>query len=79
MIGGLSIKGLSERGAVREAGGRLVLQTKPAYPPALNPPERIWHWWRRVVTDNHWLATLTERINALGDFFRYLAGDQDQV
>jgi DDE superfamily endonuclease/Winged helix-turn helix len=64
---------------VREAKGRLVLKAQPAYSPELNPQERIWKWLRRVVTHNHWFATLTEQIEAVRNFFRYLAGVKDQV
>jgi transposase len=64
---------------VREAQGRLVLKAQPAYSPELNPQERIWKWLRRVVTHNHWFATLTEQIEAIRNFFRYLAGIKDQV
>jgi DDE superfamily endonuclease/Winged helix-turn helix len=45
---------------VRKAAGRLVLKPQPAYSPELNPQERIWKWLRRVVTHNHWFATLRE-------------------
>ncbi len=64
---------------VREAAGRLVLKPQPAYSPELNPQERIWKWLRRVVTHNHWFATLREQIEAVRNFFRYLAGVKDQV
>jgi transposase len=64
---------------VREAQGRFVLQAQPAYSPELNPQERIWKWLRRVVTHNHWFATLKEPIEAIRNFFRYLAGVKDQV
>jgi hypothetical protein len=64
---------------VREANGRLVLQAQPADSPELNPQERIWKWRRRVVTHNHWFATLPERIDAIRKFCRYLAGMKDQV
>jgi transposase len=63
----------------REAKGRLVLQAQPAYSPELNPQERIWKWWRRVVTHSHWFATLTEQIDAIRNFCRHLAGVKDQV
>jgi hypothetical protein len=56
-----------------------VLQAQPAYSPELNPQERIWKWWRRVVTHNHWFETLNEPIEAIRHFFRYLAGVKDQV
>ena len=64
---------------VREAEGRLSLKAQPAYSPELNPQERIWKWLRRVVTHNHWFATLKEQIEAVRNFFRYLAGVKDQV
>jgi DDE superfamily endonuclease/winged helix-turn-helix protein len=64
---------------VREAGGRLMLKPQPAYSPELNPQERIWKWLRRVVTHHHWFPTLREPIDAIRDFFRYLAGVKDQV
>ena len=63
----------------REAPGRLVRKAQPAYAPELNPQERIWKWWRRVVTHNHWLTTLTAHIESLRHFFRDLAGVRAQV
>jgi DDE superfamily endonuclease/winged helix-turn-helix protein len=72
-------KGAPVDAAVREAQGRLVLKAQPAYSPELNPQERIWKWLRRVVTHNHWFATLAEQIEAIRNFFRYLAGVKDQV
>jgi transposase len=72
-------KGAPVDAVVREAEGRLVLKAQPAYSPELNPQERIWKWLRRVVTHNHWFATLTEQIDAIRNFFRYLAGVKDQV
>jgi DDE superfamily endonuclease/Winged helix-turn helix len=64
---------------VREAEGRLSLKAQPASSPELNPQERLWKWLRRVVTHNHWFATLKEPIEAVRNFFRYLAGVKDQV
>jgi len=64
---------------VREANGRLGLQAQPAYAPELHPQERLWKWWRRVVSHNHWVATLTEPIQAIQNFFRDLAGMKAQV
>ena len=64
---------------VREAERRLSLKAQPAYSPELNPQERIGKWLRRVVTHNHWFATLTEPIDAVRNFFRDLAGVKDQV
>ncbi|HYY16760.1 MAG TPA: transposase [Gammaproteobacteria bacterium] len=72
-------KGTPGDAVVREAKGRLVLKAQPAYSPELNPQERIWKWLRRVVTHNHWFATLQEQIEATRNFFRYLAGVKDQV
>jgi transposase len=72
-------KGAPVEAMVRAAQGRLVLKAQPAYSPELNPQERIWKWLRRVVTHNHWFATLTEQIEAIRNFFRYLAGVKDQV
>ena len=76
---GAQHKGPSIADVVREAASRLVLKPPPAYPPELNPQERIWKWWRRVVTHNHWFATLREQIKAIHNFLRYLAGVKDQV
>jgi transposase len=72
-------KGAPVEAMGREAGGRLVLKPQPAYSPELNPQERIWKWLRRVVTHNHWFEILSEQIEAVRDFFRYLAGVKDQV
>jgi transposase len=72
-------QGAPVEAVVQEAQGRLVLQAQPAYSPELNPQERIWKWLRRVVTHHHWFATLTEHIEAIRNFFRYLAGVKDQV
>ena len=72
-------QGASVDAVVREAQGRLVLKAQPAYSPELNPQERIGTWWRRVVTHHHGFATLTEQIEAIRNFFRYLAGVKDQV
>jgi transposase len=76
---GTQHKGAAVEDVVREAQGRLMLKAQPAYSPELNPQERIWKWLRRVVTHNHWFATLTEQIEAIRNFFRYLAGVKDQV
>lgn len=76
---GAQQKGAPVSAVVREAQGRLVLKAQPAYSPELNPQERIWKWWRRVVTHNHWCATLPEQIEAIRNFFRYLAGVKEQV
>ena len=63
---------------IRDTGGRRELTPQPAYSPELNPQERIWKWWRRVVPHTHWFATLGEPIAALRHFFRYLAGVKEQ-
>jgi transposase len=69
---GAQHKGAAVEEVVREASGRLRLKAQPAYSPELNPQERIWKWLRRVVTHNHWFATLQEHIEAVRNFFRYL-------
>jgi hypothetical protein len=76
---GAQHKGAALEEVVREASGRLMLKAQPAYSPELNPQERIWKWLRRVVTHNHWFATPHEQIDAIRNFFRYLAGVKDQV
>lgn len=76
---GAQHKGTGIAEVVREAAGRLILKSQPAYSPALNPQERIWKWLRRVVTHNHWFATLQEQIEAIRNFFRSLAGIKEQV
>jgi hypothetical protein len=76
---GAQHKGGAIEDVVREANGRLMLKAQPAYSPELNPQERVWKWLRRVVTHNHWFATLREQIEAVRNFFRYLAGNKDQV
>jgi transposase len=76
---GAQHKGPPVEATVRDAKGRLVLQAQPAYSPELNPQERLWKWLRRVVTHNHWFETLKEQIEAIRNFFRYLAGVKDQV
>jgi transposase len=72
-------QGAPVEAVIREAGGRLILKPQPAYSPELKPQERIWKWWRRVVTHNHWFATLHEPIEAIRNVFRYLAGVKAQV
>jgi hypothetical protein len=76
---GAQHQGAAVAEVVREAGGRLMLKAQPAYSPELNPQERIWKWLRRVVTHHHWFATLHEQIDAIRNFFRYLAGVKTQV
>jgi hypothetical protein len=41
------------------------------------PVERLWKWFRRAVTHNHWFETLQEELQAIRDFFCYLAGRKD--
>jgi hypothetical protein len=76
---GAQHKGAAIEEITREADGRLMLKAQPAYSPALNPQERIWKWLRRVVTHNHWFETLREQIEAIRNFFRYIAGVKTQV
>ena len=75
---GAQPQGAPVAAAVREANGRLVLKAQPAYSPALNPQERSWQWWRRVVTHHHGFPTLAEPIEAIRHCFRYLAGVKEQ-
>jgi hypothetical protein len=77
-------RGEQQRGApveavIRDASGRLMLKPQPADSPELKPQERIWKWWRRVVTHHHWLVPLHEPIEAIRNFFRDLAGVKDQA
>jgi transposase len=72
-------KGACTKGVVRTAEGRLMLTPQPACSPELNPQECIWKWLRRVVTHNPWWATLREQVEALRNFFSYLAGVKHQV
>jgi hypothetical protein len=64
---------------LQAAAGRLLLKPQPAYSPELNPQERIWKWLRRMVTHNHWFETLREQVQAVQDFFCYVAGVKAQV
>jgi transposase len=64
---------------VQEAQGHLMLMPQPRYSPELNPQKRLWKWLRRVVTHTHWFATLQEELQAIRDFFCYLAGRKDDV
>jgi transposase len=72
-------KGAPIEAVIQEAGGRLMLKPQPADSPELNPQERIWKWLRRVAPHHHGFATLHEQIEAIRNFFRYLAGVKDQV
>jgi transposase len=72
-------KGARIAEVTHETKGHLMLMAQPAYAPELNPQERIWKWWRRVVTHNHWFETLRKQMEAIRNFFRYLAGVKDQV
>lgn len=56
-----------------------MLMLQPAYSPELNPQERIWKWLRRIVTHNHWFTTLQEEIQAIWNFFCYLAGRKVEI
>jgi transposase len=76
---GAQHQGVCIEEVVRTADGRLMLTPQPAYSPELNPQERIWKWLRRVVTHHHWFAALQEQIEAIRNFFRYLAGVKAQV
>ena len=56
-----------------------MLMPQPRYSPEFNPQERIWKWMRRVVTHNHWFESLSEEIQAIRDFFCYVAGRKVEV
>jgi putative transposase len=76
---GAQHKGMAVEDIIRESNGQLMLKPQPAYSPELNPQERIWKWLRRVVTHHHWCATLHAQVEAIRNFFRYLAGVKEQV
>ena len=65
--------------AIQEANGRLMLMPQPRYSPEFNPQERIWKELRRAVTHDHWFETLQEELQAIRDFFCYLAGRQAEI
>jgi hypothetical protein len=80
---GIPERGKQPQGApvaavVREAQGRRMRQSHPAYAPELTPPERVGKGLRRVVTPHHWWATLAAPIDAVRNCLRSLAGVQDQ-
>jgi transposase len=64
---------------VKAAEGRLMLMPQPRYSPEFNPQERIWKWLRRVVTHDHWFETLPEELQAIRDFFCYVAGRKAEI
>jgi transposase len=64
---------------VNTSEGNLMLMPQPRYSPEFNPQERIWKWMRRVVTHDHWFASLSEEIQAIRDFFCYVAGRKVEV
>jgi hypothetical protein len=76
---GAQHQGAAVEEVVREASGWLMLKAQPAYSPELNRQERIWKWLRHAVTHNHWFATPHGQIEAIRNFFCYLAGVKDQV
>ena len=64
---------------VQDSQGHLMLLPQPRYSPEFNPQERIWKWLRQVVTHDHWFETLQEELQAIRDFFCYLAGQKAEV
>jgi hypothetical protein len=72
-------KGATVEALLEEVAGRLVLKPQPASSPELNPEERMWKWMRRVVTHNHWFETLQEALQAIQNFFCYLARRREEV
>jgi hypothetical protein len=61
------------------AQGHLMRMPQPRDAPALKPQERLWQWLRRVGTHAQWFETLQEELQAIRDFFCYLAGRQDDI
>src|SRR6266498_2722442 len=76
---GVQRQGAAVEEVVRETNGRLLRKAQPAYAPDLNPQERIRKWWRRVVPHHHESATLSQQVEAMREFCRYLAGVKKQV
>jgi putative transposase len=72
-------RGAAVERVLEEGEGRLLLTPQPAYAPELNPEERLWTSMRRIVTHNHWFETLPKEIQAIQDFFCYLAGRKEEV
>ena len=64
---------------VNTSEGNLMWMPQPRYSPEFNPQERIWKWMRRVVTHDHWFESLSEEIQAIRDFFCYVAGRKVEV
>jgi len=52
---------------------QLRLYFLPTYSPRLNPIERVWHHFRRNVTDNFYFGTLRRLMNAVKAFLSELA------
>jgi transposase len=51
----------------------LRLYFLPTYSPRLNPIERLWHHFRRNVTDNFYFGTMKRLMNAVNAFLMELA------
>lgn len=51
----------------------LRLYFLPTYSPRLNPIERLWHHFRRNVTDNFYFGTMRRLMNAVNEFLLELA------
>lgn len=51
----------------------LRLYFLPTYSPRLNPIERLWHHFRRNVTDNFYFGTMRRLMNAVNEFLMELA------
>jgi transposase len=52
----------------------LRLYFLPTYAPHLNPIERVWHHFRRNVTDNYFFKTMARLMRAVAAFLTELAG-----
>ena len=61
------------------SGGAARAQTATGLLARVEPGRTHLGWMRRVVTHNHWFETLQAEIQALRDFFCYLAGRKEQV
>lgn len=57
----------------------LRLYFLPTYSPHLNPIERVWHHFRRNVTDNYFFKTMQRLLAAVEAFLQELAGSPETV
>ncbi len=57
----------------RQQRARFRLYFLPTYAPRLNPIERVWHHFRRNVTDNFFFKTMDRLMEAVAAFLNELA------